>query len=739
VQAVIRLYREARRRKLFRTGALYVLGAWLMLQVADVLFPGFGIPNAAIQALVWAAVLGFPVALVFGWLYEINPQGIRRTASAGASALPEPQPLARRDYLILAAFAVITGVLVFRAVHDIRETPLAASPEAATGLARGAGERLANSIAVLPFANISNDPDNDYFCDGVSEEILDRLAGFRELNVIGRTSSFAFKGSDYGIDRISALLGVRYVLQGSVRKAGDQLRISAQLLDAGGRQVWSQSFDRQLEKIFEIQSEIAGAVATTVASHVTAQPDIGHQPDLEAYEHYLTGRTLLHLREIHRAQAEFERAVRIDPEFAEAHADLAIAQALSGTQEEIDRARQSVERALQLKPRLLRARAAQGFVLMASDPPDPSGAERVLRDVLAQDPNMSDALLWLHNTLDEQGRDEAARPILERAALIDPLHPSIAANLAGRLLWEGQTEHAQRIYERLLAQPSPGAGALSAAAGFYGSTGQVGEMAARSREAALREPSFPYLFHLLQACASLGDWELADAVNDRLLRLPPGGPGRIYRRTFLPALKDQTDVALQRVREAFDELGLTLADLDPFAKAIAGGHFARGGDYAAAIEALEPIVDVDSPYQGPVPDLVSPPAHSLAWSYLHTGADAKATRLLAAASRECSTMRAEGQVPGSGRLQLCAEVELLRGNIEPALDGLEEAFRAGWRDYYVQERDPYWASVASHPRYRALMAKVKADVDRQRADVQRAEAHEVFLAKLDAAIAALRR
>ena len=405
----------------------------------------------------------------------------------------------------------------------------------------------------------------------------------------------------------------------------------------------------------------------------------------------------------------------------------------------MDRARRSVERALQLKPRLLRARAAQGFVLMASDPPDPAGAERALREVLAQDPNMSDALLWLRNILQMQGRNDEARPILERAALIDPLHPSIAANLAGHLLEEGQTGQAQRIFDRLLAQPTPGPLALSAAAGFYGSIGQMGKMAARSREAALREPSFRYLFYLLQACASLGDWELADAVNDRLLRLPPAGPGRIYRRTFLPALKDQTDVALQRVREAFDELGLTIADLDPFAKAIAGGHFARGGDYAAAIEALEPIVDVDSPYNGPIPDLFSPPAHSLAWSYLHTGADARAARLLAAASRECSTARAEGQVPGSGRLQLCAEVELLRGNIEPALDGLEQAIQAGWRDYYVQEHDPYWASVASHPRYRALIAKVKADVDRQRAEVQRAETNEIFLAKLDAAIVAAAR
>jgi TolB-like protein len=219
-----------------------------------VLFPGFGIPNAAIQALVWAAALGLPVALVFGWLFEIGPGGIRRTLPAGAADLNEPPALGRRDYLILAVFAAVAAVLVVQAVQNIRETPVAETPTAETGAGHDSPERLENSIAVLPFTNISNDPDNEYFCDGISEEILNQLAGIRELHVIGRTSSFAFKGSDYGIERIGAVLGVRFVLQGSVRKAGDQLRISAQLLDEGGRQVWSESFDRQLRNVFDIQS-----------------------------------------------------------------------------------------------------------------------------------------------------------------------------------------------------------------------------------------------------------------------------------------------------------------------------------------------------------------------------------------------------------------------------------------------------------------------------------------------------
>ena len=253
--AIVRIFREARRRKVFRTAALYVVGAWLALQVADVLFPGFGISNAAIQALVWAAVLGFPVALVFGWLFDIGPDGIRRTVPSGSDAAA-PQPLTRTDYLLLAAFAVVGLALLYRAAEGVRRAP----PDQPTAVDRSRREgvaRLENSIAVLPFANISNDPDNEYFCDGIAEEILNALSGFRQLNVIGRTSSFAFKGSDVGIDQISSVLGVGHVLQGSVRKAGNQLRISAQLLDEAGRQVWTKTFDRELVGVFEIQSEIA--------------------------------------------------------------------------------------------------------------------------------------------------------------------------------------------------------------------------------------------------------------------------------------------------------------------------------------------------------------------------------------------------------------------------------------------------------------------------------------------------
>ena len=181
---------------------------------------------------------------------------------------------------------------------------------------------------------------------------------------------------------------------------------------------------------------------------------------------------------------------------------------------------------------------------------------------------------------------------------------------------------------------------------------------------------------------------------------------------------------------------MTFADLNGVERLIAGVDLARDGDYTAAIEALEPVVDVEFPGRSVFPNSFIHGAHALAFSYMHTGADAKAERLLATEARECSGLRADGRLRDSFDLHRCAQTELLLGNVEQALAGLEKAIEAGWREYYLHERDPLWASVASDPRYRALMAKVKADVDRQRAEVRRIDASERFIEKLDAAIAA---
>jgi TolB-like protein/predicted Zn-dependent protease len=728
---IVRFFREARRRKVFRTAALYVLGAWLALQVADVLFPGFGISNAAIQSLVWAAVLGFPVALVFGWLFDIGPGGIRRTVPAGSDAAA-PQPLTRTDFLLLAAFAAVALALLYRAADGVRRAP--ADPPVGVDVSRREGAaRLENSIAVLPFANISNEPDNEYFCDGISEEILNALSGFRQLNVIGRTSSFAFKGSDVGIDQISSALGVGHVLQGSVRKAGNRLRISAQLLDEAGRQVWTETFDRDLKNVFDIQSEIAAAVAAKVAAQVTAGADTARHPDLDAYQHFLAGRELLHRRDVSRARAEFQRAIEIDPDFAEAHAEWAISR-LMGTvsDRDADAARAAIDRALELQPKLLRAQAAQGFLLLHAS--DPAAAEAILRDVLAQDPNMSDALNWLSNSLMGQGRSDDALAVLQRAVRIDPLHPAIAGNLAQELVSRGKEREALDILENLLRQPNPGQTPFYLLADQLQKSGRLVEGNALGKEMSLRGNLNHYL--TARSYGLFGDWHAVQYWLDREIRDFPKHYWNPYLSAEVSSWQGRHGEALQRFRAFLTASQGYISGADGDLQIFYGALLARAGEYAAAIEQLEPLIDPARPVSTSSIDAQMDGPHALAWSYLRTGATVKATALLSKLWQECKLAAPDAADRDSAFLMYCADTALLSGERDVALDWLERAVAAGWRDYYLRQDDPYWAVLEDDPRFRAQMEIVRKDVDRQRAEVARIDAAEDFVAKVDAAMAA---
>ncbi len=242
------VWQELRRRRVFRLIGLYIVGAWLVMQVAATFFPAWGIPDAALRYLITAAFLGLPIAIVFSWFFDVTTQGIVRTDGASST----DYGLKRTDYVILAALAAVSLAVVYGGYEKIRQSTTAEFT---------ASEKASNSIAVLPFVNLDNDTSTGYFSDGVTEEILHQLAAFKSLRVLGRASSFAFKSSDLSIRRISDILRVRYLLQGSVRRDADQIRVTAQLVDESGFQIWSETFDRRLEGIFSIQKDIANSVA----------------------------------------------------------------------------------------------------------------------------------------------------------------------------------------------------------------------------------------------------------------------------------------------------------------------------------------------------------------------------------------------------------------------------------------------------------------------------------------------
>jgi adenylate cyclase len=305
----VSLVEELKRRKVFKVGAAYLVVAWLAVQGASIGFPAFEAPPWVLRIFILVALLGFPVALVMAWVFEVTPEGVERAPRAsgtrwvvaGATALG-----------LLALGWYYFGQPSFR--RDDPATPVASAP---------------SSLAVLPFANVGGDPKEDYFSDGMTEELLNVLARVPRLQVVARTSVFEFKGKGGDIRAIGRKLGVTHIVEGSVRRDGDRVRIKAQLVRvADGFTVWSQTYERRLDSVFALQDEIAARVGEQLVASLTAAPagPARTAVDPAAYDEYLKGRALLRAREdLPQAIAHFRAATQLAPGLATAWSSLSLA------------------------------------------------------------------------------------------------------------------------------------------------------------------------------------------------------------------------------------------------------------------------------------------------------------------------------------------------------------------------------------------------------------------------------
>jgi TolB-like protein len=725
--------RELRRRRVFRTAAVYIVGAWLVMQAADVFFPGWGLSDSAINVLLVAAILGFPLALVFGWFFDITGHGIVRTPAADEEAGDAPLPLQRSDYLVLFALVLIAAAIAYDATVEIATTRSDPTYEAMDELPV-AREKLPQSVAVLPFANISNDPENDAFCDGVSEELINRLSAFGDLHVIARTSSFAFKGSDYLVPRISDILGVRYLLQGSVRKIGDQIRISAQLVDASGAQQWSDTFDRTLEQVFEVQSEIAELVATTVVPRIVPPVRPSRDPDPVAYQHFLIGREHVYQRDVREAREQLARAIELDPEFAEARAEYAVAILLfpleAGDQA---RAEKVIDSALALAPDLPRALAARALLARSRVPPDNDEAIRLLERALAGEPNMVDAMNWLAGSLTSAGRKAEAFAILQRAWKIDPLHVSIVANLALRHGEQGEFARQEQLLRYLIAVPNPAPIAFTHLATYYKSRGQLVELNAVAKDRVLRSRRGSFILamsYLLLGMDGQADYWMGKAQADKEQR-----PFNSYFPALLARLRGDHALSVDLFAGAMARQGQSLEDANRLIRLWWGLLQSLAGDHLGAIAALEPFAPVarDMAFGDPVD---SDAIYALVWSLQQAGRPEEAQDILTAIEQAIAEYESEVEFPDSERVFFNSLAALLGGDRDLAIARLERAVDIGWSDYYLWRQDPRLALLADEPRFRQVMAAVRARVNEQRAEVERIDAEDDFRAQAEARISA---
>ena len=291
---------ELKRRNVLRVGVAYVIASWLMIQVAETIFPLFGFDEGPARVVVVMLAIGFPLVLIFSWLYELTPEGLKLEREVDRSSSVVHRTGKKLDRAIIVVLALAFGYFAFDKfvldpARDAEREEAVAKQVRSDVLVESYGD---NSIAVLPFVNMSSDAEQEYFSDGISEELLNLLSNIPKLRVISRSSSFTFKGKDIDIPTIAAQLNVAYVLEGSVRKAGKKVRITAQLIEArSDTHLWSETYDRELANIFAVQDEISAAIVIALKEHlglqVAAAPRVIATANTEAHEAYLRGRYLV--------------------------------------------------------------------------------------------------------------------------------------------------------------------------------------------------------------------------------------------------------------------------------------------------------------------------------------------------------------------------------------------------------------------------------------------------------------
>ncbi|NIV18051.1 MAG: tetratricopeptide repeat protein [Woeseiaceae bacterium] len=467
------LFQELKRRNVFRVSIAYVIVSWLLVQVVSTIREPLFLPDWTETLIIVILAIGFPIAIIFAWAFELTPEGLKKTEEVEREASVTALTGRKLNNAIIFALVLALGYFIFERqfLHDHGNDE---TTEATVAAEQAEG----TSIAVLPFADMSPDKDHEYFSDGISEELLNLLAKVPELRVAARTSSFQFKDQNLDITRVAEQLNVKHVLEGSIRKANTRVRITAQLIEAEtGYHLWSDTYDRELTDIFGIQDEISAAIVAALSQTLGLVPENAPQAfaaaNTEAYNAYLLGQHLIKKRtraDIEAALGHFEKAIELDPDYAPAHAQLALAAYLLtsstttyGTftlDEALSVAEPAVQRALELDPQLAEAHAVKGLLHSAKS--EFTDAIPPFEEALRINPSLTDVHNWYSIMLDDMGEPGHAFRIIKDAYAIDPLSVLTLHNYLNRLVERHDFDKAGPVLDRL-AQLDP-----VRAAGFRG-------------------------------------------------------------------------------------------------------------------------------------------------------------------------------------------------------------------------------------------------------------------------------
>ena len=502
---------ELKRRNVLRVAAFYAAVGWLLVQIATQVLPVFDVHAWAMRVVVVAVILGFPFALVFAWFYELTPEGLKRESEVDRAQSTTRDTGRKLDRLIIGVLVVAVVALLANQFVPHKD---------ATDIA------LDKAVAVLPLVNDTGDPDNEYFSDGLSEELISALAQIKDLKVIGRTSSFHFKNSNEDSKVIGIALGVGYLLEGSVRKSAERARIAVSLVRAAdGANVWSQIYDRTLPDIFAVQAQIAQSVADALKVALLGaerNPDSPPNRNVDAYNAYLQGRYYeqrYSATDLRKAIGYYDAAIRSDPHYALAYAARSKSWWALGdiTGEDVSgsnrKARADAERAVAEDPNLAEGHAALGQVLASVDW-NASGAELEYRRAAELAPASAEPKIGLSSVLADFGRIEEATDLLRQAIQLEPLTATSYFDLARLLTSLGRYDEAVQAARKAVELQPGGAGTWEMLALVEAKRGN-GEAALKAAQQETDPDWRAYAMALAQQAR--GDKATAQAALDALI------------------------------------------------------------------------------------------------------------------------------------------------------------------------------------------------------------------------------
>ena len=561
---------ELKRRNVFRVGIAYAVSAWVLLQIVDLVLENISAPDWVMQVFMLALAIGFPVAVIFAWAFEMTPEGIKKEKDVDRSQSVTPQTGQRLNRNIIIVLVIALGwfgwdkfreepgsTSVSPGVSEAVDTPVIDTPNPGTS---NSNEK---SVAVLPFVNMSDDKQNEYFSDGISEELLNVLVRVKGLRVPSRTSSFTFKGSSLKLSEIGKELQVDHILEGSVRKSGDRIRVTAQLVEVNtDTHLWSETYTRQLDDIFAVQDEISQAIvaALKITLNGSEQSEIQSRSttSADAYNKYLLGLHLWTQRTPTSLLASIEpllEAVALDPEFDQAWAALADSYVLipeygaGPIKEFIPLADEAIAKALSINPQSSRALTTSAYIKFMYDY-DFEAARKNFKQAIVNDPNYATAHQWYGEMLACEGNIEAGLDELRIASEIDPLAPVNLHVMGWVSMYDNREDEARAYYHEVLAIDPYYQSSIGNLASLNMMEGKFDEARARTNQLAAILGYDPVT--ALAIIDALENPELKENALQKLAQdkiLPEGVGGKAFNLMLL----DEPELALDSLEKAFDQ------------------------------------------------------------------------------------------------------------------------------------------------------------------------------------------